>query len=391
MNTNNLYRIITDNKTLKSIKEIEFSDFNFKERYDIQEWVESNPNILGENLLIISKDLTFFNDTKERPDLIAIDENGNIVIIELKRDDSGLNLEWQAIKYASYLSKFTVNDIFNLYEKYLTKYNKDSEIEITLPSIKQKILEFIDEDTFDDINKKQRLILVSHRFAKEVTSAVNWLIEKYQMDIKCVQLIPFFDKDKESYYIQSNTILPVPGIDDLIITASEKIYDTIGSSGQIKKNDEITFFCNEIFETLKSDLGENLPEKKSRWAGVGNKFRYFHLWYLTNEYWDNWGMSYRIWIYQNHPEKNNNVGILFEFNKRHLLSNGLDESNLHELEIFIKEYAKSNDFSYYERNIAQGIEKIVNYKQDEIIIALKELIQGTYPKLKTIFEETGQI
>ena len=51
MSTNNLYRIITDNKTLKSIKEIEFSDFNFKERYDIQEWVESNPNILGENFI----------------------------------------------------------------------------------------------------------------------------------------------------------------------------------------------------------------------------------------------------------------------------------------------------------------------------------------------------
>lgn len=391
MSTNNLYRIITDNKTLKSIKEIEFSDFNFKERYDIQEWVESNPNILGENILIISKDLTFFNNTKERPDLIAIDENGNIVIIELKRDDSGLNLEWQAIKYASYLSKFTVNDIFNLYEKYLTKYNRDNELEISLPSIKQKILEFIDEDTFDDINKKQRLILVSHRFAKEVTSAVNWLIEKYQMDIMCVQLIPFYDKDKESYYIQSNTILPVPGIDDLIISASEKNYESLGSSGPVKKNDEITKFCNEVFDTLKNDLGENLPEKKSRWAGVGNKFRYFHLWYLTNDYWDNWGMSYRIWIYQNHPENGNDVGILFEFNKRHLLSNGFDESNLNELEIFIKDYAKNNDFSYYERNIAQGIEKIVKYQQTEIVKALKELIIGTYPKLKNIFEETEKI
>lgn len=391
MSTNNLYRIITDNKTLKSIKEIEFSDFNFKERYDIQEWVESNPNILGENLLIISKDLTFFNNTKERPDLIAIDENGNIVIIELKRDDSGLNLEWQAIKYASYLSKFTVNDIFNLYEKYLTKYNRDNELEISLPSIKQKILEFIDEDTFDDINKKQRLILVSHRFAKEVTSAVNWLIEKYQMDIMCVQLIPFYDKDKESYYIQSNTILPVPGIDDLIISASEKNYESLGSSGPVKKNDEITKFCNEVFDTLKNDLGENLPEKKSRWAGVGNKFRYFHLWYLTNDYWDNWGMSYRIWIYQNHPENGNDVGILFEFNKRHLLSNGFDESNLNELEKFIKDYAKKNDYSYYERNIAQGIEKIVKYQQTEIIKALKELILGTYPNLKNIFEETEKI
>lgn len=64
-----------------------------KEPYDIHEWVEGYPQILGEELLIVGKELSFFSDTREQPDLIAIDRAGNVVVIELKRDDPGSNLE----------------------------------------------------------------------------------------------------------------------------------------------------------------------------------------------------------------------------------------------------------------------------------------------------------
>jgi len=217
MKNNNLYRVITDKKALKSIKEVEFSDLGYRERYDIQEWIESTPQTLGEELLIIGKEISHFSDTRERLDLLALYLKGNIVVIELKRDDSGINLEWQAIKYASYLSKFKSSDIIDIYEKYLRKIDPGEEY--SQGTVEQKILEFIDEDSIEEINKNQRLILVSHRFAKEVTSAVNWLIEKYSLDIKCVQIIPFHDIDRDSFYIQANTILPVPGVEDLLIHA----------------------------------------------------------------------------------------------------------------------------------------------------------------------------
>ncbi len=122
------------------------------------------PDVLGEDLLIIGKESSYFDDTRGRPDLIALDKKGNIVVIELIRDDSGISVEWQAIKYTYYLSKFKASDIIDLYLQY--------------------------------VEKSQRLILVSHRFAKEVTSAVSWLIDKHEMDIRVVQLIPYYDKDR---------------------------------------------------------------------------------------------------------------------------------------------------------------------------------------------------
>ena len=93
MSKSNLYRVHPDTKILQSVKEIDFADFGFKERFDIQEWIESTPEILGEKLLIIAKEKSAFHGTRERPDLIAIDKSGNIVVIELKRDDSGSNID----------------------------------------------------------------------------------------------------------------------------------------------------------------------------------------------------------------------------------------------------------------------------------------------------------
>ena len=62
-----------------------------------------------------------------RLDLLAIDENGNLVIIELKRDNSGNHVEWQAIKYASYCSAFTDEEIFKTYQDYLNKKYNDKD------------------------------------------------------------------------------------------------------------------------------------------------------------------------------------------------------------------------------------------------------------------------
>ena len=76
-------------KTASKIKEISFKDIGLKERSDLQEWIANNPIILGEDLLIIQKEFDGFNDTKERLDLLALDKNGNLVIIENKLDDSG--------------------------------------------------------------------------------------------------------------------------------------------------------------------------------------------------------------------------------------------------------------------------------------------------------------
>lgn len=390
----NLYRILPKEKTLKAIKEIDFSDHDFKERYDIQEWVESNPDILGEKLLLIGKELSYFTDTRERLDLLALDTKGNIVIVELKRDDSGIGMDWQAIKYASYMSKFTSNDILTIYHKYLLK-NVTNDDEIDLEQAEQNILDFIEEDNIADINKRQRIILVSHRFAKEITSAVHWMIDKYSMDIKCLQLIPFYDRDKDAHYVQANIILPVAGIDDLIIKASgekEKTRTTL--FGPVRNDDEITKFFVKISQDLYSRLEIDLaPTKKSRWAGRTNWFRYYHFWYKDAP-WDNWSMSYKIDRYSEanrHNINSNSLRIFFDVNTQYLINKGVDESTIKILSTFL-ETVQIDDFKFKVGNNILCLEAFIKSEslddtvRTDLADKLSTLIEATQSEINKILD-----
>ena len=114
-----LYQIDKDKNSIIKLRKRLFSDLGFKERENLQEWIAHNPDVLGENLLIIQKEFDGFNDTKERLDLLALDEDGNLVIIENKLDDTGRDVVWQALKYTSYCSTLTTSQIIKLYQAYL--------------------------------------------------------------------------------------------------------------------------------------------------------------------------------------------------------------------------------------------------------------------------------
>ena len=120
-----LFKINSSTRGAEAVPEVEFAKLGFKERSDIQEWVANNPRILGEELLIVGKEFDEFDKTRERADLVAVDRYGKVVIIELKRDDSGADVHWQAIKYASYFSRATPDAIVRM----LAQHEEISEAE----------------------------------------------------------------------------------------------------------------------------------------------------------------------------------------------------------------------------------------------------------------------
>ena len=89
-----LFRINPENRESEKIAEVEFASLGFQERRDIQEWIAANPGILSEDLLIIGKEFSGFDKTDERLDLLALDADGKLVVIELKRDDTGADAHW---------------------------------------------------------------------------------------------------------------------------------------------------------------------------------------------------------------------------------------------------------------------------------------------------------
>jgi hypothetical protein len=147
-----MYRVDIANKKLIEVPVASFSDLSLKERFDIQEWIEGTPQILGEPLLLIGKELVL--PSGKRLDLLAVDKKGALVVIELKRDDSGSDVEWQAIKYASYCANFTQDEIYKYFAEYLGADDDDAHA---------KIEAFIDCE-LEELNQEQRIILVSKEF-----------------------------------------------------------------------------------------------------------------------------------------------------------------------------------------------------------------------------------
>ena len=50
-----MYLVDNETKRVTEIKNTSFKNCGLKERKDLQEWIANNPNILGEELLIIQK------------------------------------------------------------------------------------------------------------------------------------------------------------------------------------------------------------------------------------------------------------------------------------------------------------------------------------------------
>jgi hypothetical protein len=213
------------------------------------------------------------------------------------------------------------------------------------------------------------------------------------MNIKAVQLIPFYDQDRDSYYLQSNTILPLPGEEDLIIKASgrpEK--NSISGFGPIKKADEITNF----FEGVKSILFEKIdrkliPDKTSRWAGVGNNFRYYHFWY-DDSLWENWGLSYRVWVFDEDfvkKERRGKIGIFIECNTKYLFKNGITETIMKEIQVFLKSIIVS-EFRLSELKNSFILEKYLSNDglsdnlKNQVAIDLETLISLTKEKIDNL-------
>ncbi len=299
-----LFRIDNQSRESSKMEEVEFSRLGLQERRDIQEWIATNPGILGDDLLIIGKEFSDFDRTSERLDLLAVDTDGKLVVIELKRDDSGTDAHWQAIKYASYLRDASQEVIVGMLARHEGMPEADAA---------QKLLQHLGSDDLNALNNDQRIVLASHRFAPEVTSACLWLNEKVPGDdlITCVQLTPHHDAETGSLYVQVNTIIPVPGTEDLSIGISDG-RDAVGdvSSGLGEKlsrtfarsiRHESTPFLRSVADITQGRLSADVrPDRRSRWAGQGGgqsgEHRYYHLWY-SREPWGNWTTSYHVNLY----------------------------------------------------------------------------------------------
>jgi len=260
-----MFVVNKDKNRITQIKSCSFSELGFKEREHLQEWLEHNPDAFGEELLLIQKEFDGFDDTKERLDLLAIDKQGNLVIIENKLDDSGRNATWQVLKYASYCSSLSKQQIKDIYQDYLNKNNRNKNSE-------DIISEFLNAEDFGEIqlNQNQRIILVSGNYRKEVTSTVMWLLTKYNLKIQCFKATPYSFNDQ--IFLDIRQIIPVKEAEEYTIKMAEKAQEEQSTQDELKGRYQVRLeFWKQHLQKFnrKSNLFSNISPSKDNWLSAG--------------------------------------------------------------------------------------------------------------------------
>ncbi len=261
-----MYLINKDNNNIEKLEEVTFKSAGFKERQHLQEWISKNPLSLGEDLLIIQKEFAGFDDTNERLDLLALDKRGNLVVIENKLDDTGRNVVWQSLKYASYCSSLTSQGIEDIFSDYLKKQGVQE-------NAKQLLEDFFEDEDFKErlnTGNSQRLIMVAAEFRKEVTSTVLWLLN-FGLKIQCFKVAPF--KLGEKFLLDFSQIIPIKEAEDYIIKVAAKNREEFNSKEELSNAGNVRFaFWTEFLKEANkhTNISQNNSPSRESWIGIGS-------------------------------------------------------------------------------------------------------------------------
>jgi hypothetical protein len=201
-------------KQIAEVPSTNFATEKIREREDIQAALRDKIDVISPDTLIISEEFSEWSEGGRRIDLLGIDKQANIVVIELKRDETGAHMELQSLRYAAMVSTLTFKKAVEIYQKYLDKRGivKDAEIDL---------VDFLGwSDPLEDIFPTDvRIVLASANFSRELTTAVMWLNER-DLDIRCVRLKPY--KLGDEIILDIEQIIPLPEAEDYQVRVKEQ-------------------------------------------------------------------------------------------------------------------------------------------------------------------------
>ena len=309
-----MFTVNQQTNRISPIKTKRFSELGFTERKHLQEWLVHQPDALGEELLIIQKEFEGFDDTRERLDLLALDKDGHLVIIENKLDDSGRDVVWQVLKYASYCASLTKGQIVEIYQQYLDRYELvTSEVDkLNIPvSAEERICEFLGAPALDEAKMNQghsqRVMLVAANFRKEVTSTALWLLGQ-GISIQCFKVTPY--ALGEQLLINIDQIIPTPEAKELMIGINAKEAEEKNTEVVLKNRHtvrrEYWEQALDSFQQSTCNLYDKISPSNDHWlsAGSGLSGCTYNLIFLKKE------LRVELWISRNVTEENK---LLFDF------------------------------------------------------------------------------
>jgi alkylated DNA nucleotide flippase Atl1 len=197
-----------------------FSALGALELQHIERWIRERPLLLGEDLKVVTHQFSAFEGARDRLDVLALDHDGRLVVIEVKRDTSGAYQDLQALRYAAFVSTFRAEQLAEAHAAYLRAQGREIDAE----DARRELEEFIEGGDLDVVDEdvQPRIVLVAAGFQPAVMSTVLWLCRAYRADITCVQLVPY--QIGGELLLGSSILIPLPEAGDYEVKVAEKLH-----------------------------------------------------------------------------------------------------------------------------------------------------------------------
>ncbi len=267
-----MLRIDRQQKRFESLPAPALADVAFREVGDLQKCIANNPDAffgeIGQKLFLLKTEVHPSQTVQDRIDLLALDEEGNSVVIELKRDNHKLHL-LQAISYAAMIAHWQPNDFLELLD--------ESGVE--------RLENFLEEDK-ENINRRQKIILIAEAFDYSVLVSAEWLSENFGVDIVCCRLSLSKDEQTDTEYLVCTNVFPAPEIARQAIArgrmnppTSEIRWSDWDTALSDNDNPAVTSYFRQALVTQESNLGKRIlwyriNDKRYWFVSVRNGFAY---------------------------------------------------------------------------------------------------------------------
>ena len=204
-----MLRIDRQKKAFTRLETPKLAEASITERNDLQEYIcnsfEAFCEEIGQRLFLIDKEVQPSDDVDDRIDLLALDKEGQAVIIELKRGNNKLQM-FQAISYAAMVARWKPED-------FLARLEADKQDKLTDFLVVEK----------EEINLRQRIVLVAEAFDYSVLIGAEWLNEKYDVDIICCRISLARDAAASAEFLVCSQTFPVPEIAHQAVQRGRKL------------------------------------------------------------------------------------------------------------------------------------------------------------------------
>jgi hypothetical protein len=212
----------------------------------LHDWLEQDISLISDDLLVIGREV--LTDFGKSIDLLCLNSNGDVVIIELKRDKAPRDVMAQILEYGSWVDDLPSERILEIANDYLQKKGMSLE-----EAFQQKFRAPLPEY----LNGSHKMLIVTSELDAQTERVLNYLSE-HDIDINAVTFSYFRDGNNE--YMARVLLIP-ESMKEMVRTSTKKVSGTLWTLELLKE--QIEKIPNEILrirlsETLNFAVAKNI-------------------------------------------------------------------------------------------------------------------------------------